>query len=181
MPLHPAPFFGAKRSNPKSPFSCRTASGMPKPPNSQVFGGKRAPDDHFAQFSAFGPEKRRIPARRACHRLSPLVTASSPLSLGPKSAQKAWKSEAGSAASMGLQILVDPASSHMLVSKPFLKRVSGSIPPGSAPDHPSMVHEWARLVHEWARWLRSRHVFIASCPVADFIGHCATSRTGSTG
>ena len=94
---------------------------MPKPPNSQVFGGKRAPDDHFAQFSAFGPEKRRIPARRA-HRLSPLVTASSPLSLGPKSAQKAWKSEAGSAASMGLQILVDPASSHMLVSKPFLKR-----------------------------------------------------------
>ena len=40
-------------------------------------------------------------------------------------------------------------------------------------------------------WLRSRHVaevsqtfltdvfgqFIASCPVADFIGHCATSRT----
>ena len=67
---------------------------MPEPPNSQVFGGKRAPDDHFAQFSAFGPEKRRIPARRACHRLSPLVTASSPLSLGPKSADwglvRAW-------------------------------------------------------------------------------------------
>ena len=30
------------------------------------------PDNHFAQFSAFGPEKRRIPARRACHRLSSL-------------------------------------------------------------------------------------------------------------
>ena len=41
------------------------------PPNLQVFGGKRAPDDHFAQFSAFGPEKRRIPAEHvtACHRL----------------------------------------------------------------------------------------------------------------
>ena len=70
-----APFFGAK-SAPNGRvrgvrFSCRTASGMPKPPNSQVFGGKRAPDDHFAQFSTFGPEKRRIPARRACHRLSP--------------------------------------------------------------------------------------------------------------
>ena len=74
-PLHPAPFFGAK-SAPNGQvrrvrFSCRTASGMPKPPNSQVFG-ERAPDNHFAQFSAFGPEKRRIPARRACHRLSPL-------------------------------------------------------------------------------------------------------------
>ena len=31
------------------------------------------------QFSAFGPEKRRIPARRACHRLSPLRHRLSPL------------------------------------------------------------------------------------------------------
>ena len=73
---HPAPFFWCKKrlkrsSLPKSPFFV-LGCGMPKPPNSQVFGGKRAPDDHFAQFSAFGPEKRRIPACRACHRLSPL-------------------------------------------------------------------------------------------------------------
>ena len=33
-----------------------------------------------------------------------------------------------------MENLVDPASSHMLVSKPS-KKVSGSIPPGSAPDH----------------------------------------------
>ena len=66
-PLHPAPFLVQKSAQRgrvrRVRFSCRTASGMPKPPNSQVFGGKRAPDNHFAQFSAFGPEKRR-----ACHR-----------------------------------------------------------------------------------------------------------------
>ena len=64
--------------------------------------------------------------------MSPLVTAS-PLrhaSLGPKSAQEACE-----ASSMGLQILVDPASSHMLVSKP--KKVSGSIPPASG-----LVRAW---------------------------------------
>ena len=39
-PLHPAPFFGAKSASHgrvrRVRFSCRTASGMPKPPNSQV-------------------------------------------------------------------------------------------------------------------------------------------------
>ena len=68
---HPAPFFGAK-SAPNGQvrrvrFSCRTATGMPSL-QMQVFGGKRAPDDHLL----FGPEKRRTPARRACHHLSPL-------------------------------------------------------------------------------------------------------------
>ena len=98
-PLHPAPCFGAK-SAPNGRvrrvrFSCRTASGMPK------------------SVSAFGPEKRRIPARRACHRLSP--------SLWGRKVRKKKGCETSSA-SMGLQILVDPASSHTLVSKPFLKR-----------------------------------------------------------
>ena len=78
-----SPFFAAKSAQNgrvrRVRFSCRAASAMPKPPNSQVFGGKRAPDDHFAQFSAFGPEKRQIPARRACHRLSPLRHRLSPL------------------------------------------------------------------------------------------------------
>ena len=66
-------FWCKKRLKRSSP--CRTASGMPEPPNSQVFGRKRA----RRQFSAFGPEKRRIPARRACHRLSPLRHRLSPL------------------------------------------------------------------------------------------------------
>ena len=78
-PLHQAPFFGAK-SAPNGRvrrvrFSCRTASGMPKPPNSQVFGGKRAPDDHFVQFpltachrfvtALFGAEKCAM-EKRVC-------------------------------------------------------------------------------------------------------------------
>ena len=45
---------------------------MPEPQVSLVFGRKQAPDAHFAQDSAFSPENRRIPSRRACHRLSPL-------------------------------------------------------------------------------------------------------------
>ena len=197
---------------------------MPNPPNSQVFGGKRAPDDHFALFSVTACHRRchrsltrqpaeahlrviqlltrqpaelvttdvtaplgsvfwykkrskrsspkspffvsdckwdaqaskfagcsvfRFRAGKAANSsppsMSPLVTASSPLSLGPKSAQEACET---SSASMGLQILVDPASSHMLVSKP--KKVSGSIPPGSASDHPSRKSlPGAGLVRAW--------------------------------
>ena len=59
------------------------------------------------------------------------------------------------------------------------------------PGDSSMAHEGARLVHEWARLAQARHVaevsqvflteiigqFIASCPVSDFKGHCATSRS----
>ena len=72
-------------------------------------------------------EKRRIPARRACHRLSPLRRRSL---WGRKVRQKKKACETSSAASMGLQILVDPASSHMLVSKPFLKRSRARFLPG---------------------------------------------------
>ena len=102
-PLHPAPFLvqkALKTFESEESVDCKWDARASK------FAGFRS----RRQFSAFGPEKRRIPARRACHRLSPLVTASSPLSLRPKRAQKAWKSETSSA-SMGLQILVDPASS----------------------------------------------------------------------
>ena len=42
--------------------------------------------------------------------------------------------ETSSAASMGLQILVDPASSHMLVSKPFLKRSRAQFGPKESGD-----------------------------------------------
>ena len=80
--------FGAKkrskRSTPKSPFF--------------VSARFRSKAGHFAQDSAFSPENRRIPSRRACHRLSPFVTASSPLSLGPKSAQK--RPSSGSSSTM---------------------------------------------------------------------------------
>ena len=48
----------------ESVFPCRTASGMAEPQVSLVFGRKRAPHNHFAQVSAFGPENRRIPVRR---------------------------------------------------------------------------------------------------------------------
>ena len=61
--------------------------------------------------------------------LSPLMSPLHP-ALGPKSAQKKKARETSSAASMGLQILVDPASSHMLVSKPFLKRSRARFLPG---------------------------------------------------
>ena len=52
----------SKRSSPKSPFFVSDCK----------WDAQASKYDHLAQFSAFGPEKRRIPARRACHRLSPL-------------------------------------------------------------------------------------------------------------
>ena len=198
-----APFFCAK-SAPNGRvrgvrFSCRTVSGMPKPPNSQVFGGKTTTLLSFPvsgrKSGEFQPAEHVTACHRRCHRSltrqpAELVTTdaapsgsvfwcktvesegfrvglqvgslqirrfsvesglqtttllSFPLSgrksgefrLSPLRHRSPW-----GAASMGLQILVDPASSHMLVSKP--KKVSGSIPPGSAPDHPSMVHEWCQ-------------------------------------
>ena len=97
--------------------------------------------------------------------------------------------------SKGLQNLVDPASSHMLVSKPFLKRSRARFLPGPPLIILMVIHQWFMNGQGWFMngqgWLRSRHVaevsqafltdifgqFIASCPVADFIGHCATSRT----
>ena len=69
-PLRPAPFLVQKAlktvSSEEFVFPCRTAIGMPEPQVSLVFGRKQAPDGHFAQDSAFGPE----------------------ISFGPKSAQK---------------------------------------------------------------------------------------------
>ena len=53
--------FGAKsaqNSQLRKVFSCQTASGMPEPLVSLVFGRKQAPDAHFAQDSAFSPENR---------------------------------------------------------------------------------------------------------------------------
>ena len=69
-------------------FSCQTASGVPQPLDSLGFGRKQAPDAHFALDSVFCPEKQAsfIPLS-----LSPLVTASSPLSFGPKKCAKAAK------------------------------------------------------------------------------------------
>ena len=79
-PLRPAPFLLQKAlktvESEESVFPCRAASEMPEPPNSLVFGRKRAPDNHFAQFSAFGPEKA---ANSSPPSMSPLVTALSPL------------------------------------------------------------------------------------------------------
>ena len=118
-PLHPAPFL-VQKSAPFFVSDCKSS-------NSQVFGGKRAPDDHFAQFSAFGPEKRRIPARRACHRLSPLCHRSL---WGRKVRKRLGKTSLQPRNSKGLENLVDPASSHMLVSKPFLKRSRARFLPG---------------------------------------------------
>ena len=70
--IHPAPFFVQKAlkkvESEESVFLCRTASQMPEPPNSLVFGGKRQTTTLL---------------------MSPLVTASSPLSLGPKLTQNA--------------------------------------------------------------------------------------------
>ena len=65
-----------KRSSPKSPFfvsDCKWDARASK------FAGFRSKAGSRRQFSAFGPEKRRIPARRACHRLSPLRHRLSPL------------------------------------------------------------------------------------------------------
>ena len=63
----------------------------------------------------------------------------------------------------GLQNLVDPASSHMLVSKPFQKRSGARFLPG-----PPLI-TLSRVIHQWLMngqgwfmngqgWLRSRHV-----------------------
>ena len=118
----------SKRSSPKSPFfvsDCKWDAQAPKFAGFRWKAGSRQPLCSVFRFRAGKAANSSPPS------MSPLVTASSPLSLGPRSAQEACET---SSASMGLQILVDPASSHMLVSKP--KKVSGSIPPASAPDHP---------------------------------------------
>ena len=76
--------FGAKRSSPKSPFSCWTASAQ-----ASKFAGfrwKAGPDDHFAQFSAFGPENGEfqpaevLPSKRQPAKVLPLTR---PLNLSP--------------------------------------------------------------------------------------------------
>ena len=88
-PLRPAPFLVQKAlktvESEEFVFPCRTASGTPEPQVSLVFGRKQAPDSHFAQDSAFGPEFQPAKLVTVRHRF---VTASSPLSSGPKSAQK---------------------------------------------------------------------------------------------
>ena len=71
-PLHPAPVFGAKSAQNgrvrRVRFSCRTASGMPEPPNSQVFGRKRAPDVSFALSARKSGEFQPAEHVTACHR-----------------------------------------------------------------------------------------------------------------
>ena len=71
-----APFFGAK-SAPNGRvrgvrFSCRTASGMPKPPNSQVFGGKTTTLLSFPlsgrKSGEFQPAEHVTACHRRCHR-----------------------------------------------------------------------------------------------------------------
>ena len=127
-PLRPAPFLVQKAlktvESEESVFPCRTASGMTEPPNSQVFGRKRAPDNHFAQFSAFGPENRRIPARRACHRLSPLRHRS-------LWGRKVRKSGSREDTVLGkFESIMEAGDSSM------------------AHEWARLVHEWARLAHE---------------------------------
>ena len=101
-PLHPAPVFGAKSAQNgrvrRVRFSCRTASGMPEPPNSQ---GLQTSVFRFRPGKAANSSPPSMSPLVTAS--SPLVTASSPLSLGPKSAQKAWKSETSSAASVRLR------------------------------------------------------------------------------
>ena len=41
---------------------------MPKPPNSQVFGGKRAPDDTLLSFPLSGRKSQPAEHVTACHR-----------------------------------------------------------------------------------------------------------------
>ena len=63
---------GLKLPTPKSSFfRVSTVSGTPEPLVSLVFGRKQARGAHFALDSAFSPENRRIPSRRACRHLSP--------------------------------------------------------------------------------------------------------------
>ena len=73
-PLRPAPFLvqkALKTVESEDRFFRVGRDGMPELKFCS-FSRKQAPDNHFAQDSAFGPENRRIPARRGCHRLSPL-------------------------------------------------------------------------------------------------------------
>ena len=114
----------SKRSSPKSPFfvsDCKWDAQASKFAGFRWKAGSRRPLCSVFRFRAGKAANSSPPS------MSPLVTALSPLSLGPKSAQKACES---SSASMGLQILVDPASSHTLVSKPFLKRSRARFLPG---------------------------------------------------
>ena len=81
--------FGAKSAQAgqlrKVRFLCFFVSDGKEPLVSLVFGRKQAPDAHFALDSVFSPEKQ---ANSIPPSLSPFVTALSPLSFGPKSAQK---------------------------------------------------------------------------------------------
>ena len=90
-PLHPA-VFGAKkrskRSSPKSPFfvsDCKWDARASKFAGFRWKAGSRQPLCSVFRFRAGKAANSSPPS------MSPLVTASSPLSLGPKSAQ--WKSE----------------------------------------------------------------------------------------
>ena len=146
-PLHPAPFLvqkkRSKRSSPKSPFfvsDCKWDARASKFAGFRWKAGCRRPLCSVFRFRAGKAANSSPPS------MSPLVTALSPLSLGPKSAQEACET---SSASMGLRILVDPASSHMLVSKPLLKRSRARFLPGPPlitqramePGDSSMAHE----------------------------------------
>ena len=95
-PLRPAPFLVQKAlktvESEEFVFPCRTASGMPEPQVSLVFGRKQAPDGHFAQDSG-------KPANSSPPSLSPLVTALSPLrhrSLWGRKVRNAAELHAGS-------------------------------------------------------------------------------------
>ena len=84
MPLHPAPFFGAKRSSLKVFVSdCRWEAS--KFAGFRWKAGSRRPLCSVFRFRAGKAANSSPPS------MSPLVTASSPLSLGPKSAQKVRK------------------------------------------------------------------------------------------
>ena len=100
-PLRPPPFLVQKAlktvESEEFVFPCRTAIRMPEPQVSLVFGRKQAPDVRIPLSGRKTGEFQPAELVTVCHRF---VTASSPLSLGPKSAQKAWKSKAGSAASV---------------------------------------------------------------------------------
>ena len=71
-PLLPAPFLVQKALKNvrvrRVRFSCRTASGMPEPPNSQVFGRKRAPDVSFPLSARKSGEFQPAEHVTACHR-----------------------------------------------------------------------------------------------------------------
>ena len=154
-PLHPAPFLVQKAPNGRVRRVLFCVGLRVGCPSLQIrrFSVESGLQTTTAQFSAFGPEKRRIPARRACHRLSPLRRRS----LWGRKVRKT-----SSAVSMGLQILVDPASSHMLVSKPFLKRSRARFLPGPPLIILMVIHQWFMngqgCFMNGQGWLRSRHV-----------------------